>query len=93
MRRLTEAYSNLVPVHLPIHASWLNQVEIYFSVLQRKVLTPNDFASLEELAERLHAFQAHYQQVASPFDWRFTRKDLAKLMARLSSAETLGVAA
>lgn len=45
VRRLQEAHKNLVPVHLPLHASWLNQVEIYFSILQRKVLTPADVAS------------------------------------------------
>ena len=40
-------------VHTPCHASWLNQIEIYFSIVQRKVLTPNDFAGTEELADRL----------------------------------------
>lgn len=82
--RLAAAHPNLVLVHLPIHASWLNQVEIYFSVVQRKALTPNDFASLEDLAERLLAFQAHYEGIAAPFDWKFTRDDLAELMAKLS---------
>ena len=93
VERLTATYPNLVLVHLPIHASWLNQVEIYFSVVQRKVLTPNDFATLEELAERLLAFQAHYERVAVPFDWRFTRQDLAALMARLAGAEAPRMAA
>lgn len=84
VERLAAAYPNLVLVHLPIHASWLNQVEVYFSVVQRKLLTPADFASPEELAERLLAFQARYEQVAAPFDWRFTRDDLRELMARLA---------
>jgi hypothetical protein len=56
VQRLEGTYANLRLVHLPVHASWLNQVEIYFSVLQRKVLTPNDFASLEEVGQRLLAF-------------------------------------
>ncbi len=43
VKRLTRAWPNLIPVHTPVHASWLNQVEIYFSVVQRKVLTPNDW--------------------------------------------------
>src|ERR1039458_6691856 len=47
IRRLQKAWPNIVPVHLPVHASWLNQIEIYFSVVQRKVLTPNDFCSLK----------------------------------------------
>ena len=93
VQRLAAAYPNLVLVHLPIHASWLNQVEIYFSVVQRKVLTPNDFASPEELAARLLAFQAHYDRVAVPFDWRFTRQDLAALMARLADSDRFHLAA
>lgn len=91
--RLAALYPNLVLVHLPIHASWLNQIEIYFSVVQRKVLTPNDFSSLAELAERLEAFQAHYQRIATPFDWRFSREDLAGLLGRLRHEEGTRMAA
>jgi hypothetical protein len=90
---LAAAYPNLVLVHLPIHASWLNQVEVYFSVVQRKALTPNDFASLDDLAGRLLAFQAHYESIATPFDWRFTRGDLAALMERLDDDTATRVAA
>ena len=79
VRRLTEAYPNLVPVHGPIHASWLNQIEIYFSIVQRKALTPNDFSCLNEVEDRLLRFQEYYESMATPFDWRFTRYDLAKL--------------
>jgi len=79
VRRLTEAYPNLVPVHGPVHASWLNQIEIYFSIVQRKVLTPNDFSCLSEVEDRLLRFQEYYESMATPFDWRFTRDDLAKL--------------
>ena len=64
-------------VHTPNHASWLNQVEIYFSIVQRKVVTPNDFPSLRELEDRLLAFQGRYEQTAQPFQWAFTRGDLA----------------
>jgi DDE superfamily endonuclease len=84
VERAAAAYPNLVLVHLPIHASWLNQVEVYFSVVQRKVLTPTDSASPEELTERLLAFQDRYERVAAPFDWRFTKGDLHNLMARLA---------
>lgn len=83
IKRLQGRWSNIVPVHLPIHASWLNQIEIYFSVVQRKVLTPNDFSSLEEVEDRLLGFQDRYQETASPFEWRFTRTDLERLMERL----------
>ena len=82
--RLRAAWPSIVLVHTPVHASWLNQIEIYFSIVQRKVLTPNDFSSLAELQERLLAFQDHYQQAARPFQWTFTRADLHKLLARLN---------
>ncbi len=80
--RLRTAYHNARMIHLPIHASWLNQIEIYFSVVQRKVLTPNDFASRDEVEARLLDFQDHYEQIAQPFQWRFTRADLRRLLAR-----------
>jgi transposase len=84
VNRLASRWSNLVLVHLPVHASWLNQIEIFFSILQRKVLTPNDFDSLLLLEDRILAFQDRYQQTARPFEWKFTRADLADLMARLT---------
>ena len=84
IRRLQKAWPNIVPVHLPVHASWLNQIEIYFSVVQRKVLTPNDFCSLEMVADRILHFQERYELMAKPFEWKFTRKDLAALMSKLS---------
>ena len=70
-------------VYLPVHASWLNQVEIYFSVVQRKVLTPNDFTSVTEVEERLLGFQERYQEIARPFEWKFTRADLIRLLQKL----------
>jgi len=85
IKRLQKRWPNLHPVHTPIHASWLNQIEIYFSIVQRKVLTPNDFSSLKEVKDRLLHFQRHYEQIARPFQWKFTRKDLATLMAKIPS--------
>ena len=82
--RLENAYSNARLIHLPIHASWLNQIEIYFSILQRKALTPNDFADLEALAALIAAFENDYRQIAKPFDWTFTRAKLDALLARLA---------
>ena len=87
VRRLAARWPNLQLVHTPVHASWLNQVEIYFSIIQRKVLTPNDFRSLAELEDRLHGFQEHYQAVARPFEWKFTRRDLLRLLARLDAEQ------
>ena len=82
--RLQGEWANLRLVPLPVHASWLNQIEIYFSVIQRKVLTPNDFADLAEVESRLAAFERRYEQTAQPFEWKFTRGDLAKLIERLA---------
>lgn len=81
--RLRDKYPNLILVHGPVHASWLNQVEIYFSILQRKALTPNDFPSLKALQERILGFQQYYESIATPFEWRFTRRDLHKLLAKV----------
>src|SRR5437773_5389976 len=83
VQRLEARWPSIIPVHTPIHASWLNQIEIYFSILQRKVLTPSDFRSLQELAQRLLAFERHYQTIAQPFEWRFTRKDLTAWLRKL----------
>jgi DDE superfamily endonuclease len=91
--RLQGAWSNLTLVHLPVHASWLNQIEIYFSIVQRKVLTPNDFTDLAEVQHRLLGFQRRYEQTAVPFDWRFTRADLDDLLRRLDEKEQLAEAA
>ncbi len=87
VRRLQAAFRNVIPVHGPVHASWLNQIEIYFSIIQRKVLTPNDFASLAAVEDRLLRFQEHYEQIAAPFEWKFTRADLNALLARFQTHE------
>jgi hypothetical protein len=83
--RLQSRWANIIPVHLPVHASWLNQVEIYFSIVQRKVLTPGNFDSLAELEQRLLAFQKRYARMARPFRWHFTRNDLARLLKTLDN--------
>ena len=92
-KRLVERWKTIIPVHTPVHASWLNQVEIYFSILQRKVLTPGDFSSLAELEERIIRFQEYYEKVAKPFEWKFTREDLNKLMEKLDFHTQLKLAA
>lgn len=81
--RLQGRWENLMLVHTSVHASWLNQVEIYFSVLQRKVLTPNNFSSTDAVQDHILRFQRHYSQVARPFRWNYTRRDLRKLLDRL----------
>lgn len=84
--RLQAQHPTLVPVHGPVHASWLNQIEIYFSILERKALTPNDFESLESLASRILDFQRHYERIAKPFEWKFTRQDLDQWLGKLREA-------
>jgi hypothetical protein len=83
VQRLQGRHKNLILVHGPVHASWLNQIEIYFSILQRKALTPNDFASLSDLKERILGFQKYYEEIAKPFKWKFTRKDLNNLISKI----------
>lgn len=84
--RLSQTYPNALLVHTPVHASWLNQIEIYFSIVQRKVLSPNDFRSLSEVEDRLLAFQEYYMQYAEPFDWKFDRNKLKDFTIRLTNA-------
>src|SRR5262249_61835355 len=76
VKRMAKAWPNAHLIHLPAHASWLNQAEIYFSVAQRKALTPNDFTSLDQIRDRLAAFQTRYNAIAKPFSWKFTPTDL-----------------
>lgn len=74
--RLQAAHANLIAVHLPTHASWLNQIEIYFSIVQRKALTPMDLPDKAAATERILDFQTRYDRTAKPFRWNFTRADL-----------------
>ncbi|MEU5207914.1 IS630 family transposase [Streptomyces sp. NPDC020742] len=81
--RLRTAFPNTVMVHTPVRASWLNQIEVYFSVIQRKVVTPNDFTDLTQVRDRLRDFENRYNATAQPFQWKFTTSDLDDLLARL----------
>jgi transposase len=86
--RMRKAWPTAHLVHTPVHASWLDQCEIYFSVVQRKVVAPNDFFDLDQIRQRLAAFEARYNAVAKPFDWRFTRTDLDDLLDRIDAHES-----
>jgi transposase len=85
--RLRDAYPNAIMIHTPVHASWLNQIEIVFSVIQRKVLTPGDFPGLGTLSHALLAFVNRYNRTARPFNWKFTADDLTALLRRISQRE------
>jgi len=87
VQRMSEAFPQATLVHLPVHASWINQVEVFFSIVQRKVVKPQDFPDLHTLEQRLLAFEDRYNQTAGPFDWRYTRKDLDSYLARLAARE------
>ena len=88
LRQQYPRHPQLQLVHTPTHASWLNQVEIYFSIVQRKILTPNDFRDLDALAERLLDFQYYWESTAKPFEWKFTRQDLKELLEKLDQSAT-----
>jgi hypothetical protein len=85
--RLQARWPTLVPVHTPIHAGWLIQIESSFSLVQRKVLTPNDLQSLAAVEDRLLRFQAHYEAIAQPFESRFTRYAFFGLLDRLEQRD------
>ena len=87
VQRLQSRYDKIQVVHGPVHASWLNQIEIYFSIIQRKVLTPNDFPNLEAVADRLEQFERHYETIAKPFQWKFTREDQDELLVKIARHE------
>lgn len=81
--RMTKAWPTTRLVHTPVHASWLNQCEIYFSVVQRKVLSPSDFIDTHQIRDRLAAFEDRYNPIATPFGWKFSRRDLHDLLRRI----------
>ena len=84
VERMRRRDKRIVLVHTPIHASWLNQVEIYFSIIQRKVLTPNDFAKLEAIRVRLALYEELSNRTPKPFAWKFTRQDMLNWLKRAS---------
>jgi transposase len=87
VERMEQAWPTATLVHPPVHASWLNQVEIYFSILQRKAIKPGDFRDLDHLAERVLGFQNRYNSTSKPFDWTYTRADLNAFLRRIERHE------
>ena len=87
IKRMQRRVPERALIHLPVHASWLNQIEIYFSIVQRKALTPNDFATLPELARHLMDFGQHYRTIARPFEWTFTRAKLDAVIDKITRHE------
>jgi hypothetical protein len=89
VQRLSQAYPKAILIHTPVHASWLNQVEIYFSLVQRKVLVPNDFASLEEVEQRIGLYEELTNRQLRPFQWKFDRVKLAQWLERIEAKRAL----
>jgi transposase len=85
IKRMAKAWPNAHLIHLPLHASWLDQAEIYFSIVQRKVISPNDFTSLNQIRDRLATFEIRYNAIARPFSWKFTRTGLNDLLRRIDA--------
>lgn len=88
IERMEHTWPTATLVHLPVHASWLNQVEIYFSILQRKAIATGDFTDLDDLAARILAFQQRYNTTANAFGWKYTRQDLNDYLTRLRQHDT-----
>jgi len=86
--RLQAAHANLIAVHLPTHASWLNQIEVYFSIVQRKALTPMDLPDKVAVTHRILDFQRRYDQTAKPFRWNFTRADLQERLQTIADQKS-----
>ena len=82
VERMRKRDKRIILVHTPVHASWLNQIEIYFSIIQRKVLTPNDFANLEAIRVRLALYEKLSNRTPRPFKWKFTRQNLLDWLKR-----------
>jgi hypothetical protein len=82
---MVKAYANAIPVHTPAHARWLNQVEVYSSLAQRKVLTPNGFADLAAVEQRLRRYEELTDRRPRPLDWKFDRRKLRAFPRRLEA--------
>jgi hypothetical protein len=82
IRRMSKRDKRIIRMHTPVHASWLNQVEIYFSIIQRKVLTPNQFPNLDAVRLRLALYEELSNRTPKPFRWKFTRQKLAEWLQK-----------
>src|SRR6266487_2845370 len=73
---LNEKTHRIQFVYVPKHTSWLNQIEIWFSILVRRVIKRGNFRSVDALQERILAFVAYFNQTAKPFRWTYTGRPL-----------------
>lgn len=82
--RLTAAHEHAIAVMLPTHASWLNQIELYFSILERKALTPRDFSDANQMSTRILSFELQFSAQARPFNWHYSTTDMLNRMKSLT---------
>jgi len=75
-KRWLDAHPRFVAHYTPPHASWVNQVELFFSILQRKVIRNGSFTSRQDLLNKLIAFIAEYDKTAKPFRWTYAADPL-----------------
>jgi hypothetical protein len=83
---MADAYPTARLIHLSVHASWLNQIELYVSIVQPSA-DPERFPNLQALTDRLTTFAEHYGTIARPFDWTFTRNDPNQVLAKIADRE------
>jgi transposase len=84
---LKQQYSNVEGLHLPLGASWLNQIELYFSVLARKALSGDSFASVDAVTDRITGFEHRWNRDPEPFDWTYTNEQLSELLETLPTID------
>ena len=75
-------YPEMIAVHLPKHASWINQVELFFSIVARKALPHLQCRKRSEMVDHLNRFIARHNESPRPFNWRFTKTDLEERMKK-----------
>jgi len=84
---LKKHYDNVAVLHLPTRASWLNQIELYFSIVTPKALTGSSFESVAELMDQLTGFEALWNRVPEPFEWTYTTEQLNRRLENLPTIE------
>jgi len=84
VRQWLEKHPRFAMHFTPVHCSWMNQVEQWFGILQRKRFRMSDFRDKADLAEKVHQFIDEWNETAHPFNW--STKSVAKIMADAPTA-------
>jgi hypothetical protein len=86
--RWQQAYPDSSGVHTPTHAIWLSQIERYFSIVQRKVLTLLDLRIASQVGKSICQFQERYHRTTKPFRWKFTRPNVQDRLQALADTRS-----